>query len=121
LRELEQTSSAKYSVVCAGVFCTGRISYSRTEIPRSATAQAASTPAKPAPTTETGKWSVVGGRWSAPEGRLVVRSAPWVYPSRHQLHESHGYYAPDLFTDHRPPTTFSPSRCRVQLERNRVS
>src|SRR2546429_1120439 len=51
LKELEQTSSAKRSVWCAAVMRTGRISCSVTAMPRSASAQAASLPASPPPTT----------------------------------------------------------------------
>ena len=47
--ELEQTSSAKFAVWCAGVERTGRISYSSTATPRRAHCQAASEPASPAP------------------------------------------------------------------------
>jgi hypothetical protein len=50
LRELEQTSSAKAELRCAGVERTGRISQSSTWKPRRASCQAASEPARPAPT-----------------------------------------------------------------------
>src|SRR2546425_82088 len=51
LKELLQTSSASRSVWCAGVGRSGRISWSVTATPRSASAQAASLPASPPPTT----------------------------------------------------------------------
>src|SRR5690606_14629698 len=50
-RELLQTSSASWSVTCAGVSRCGRISYSLTRIPRSAACHAASLPASPPPIT----------------------------------------------------------------------
>jgi hypothetical protein len=53
LKLFEQTSSANQAVVCAGVVLTGRISMSLTGTPLWANAQAASTPANPAPTTVT--------------------------------------------------------------------
>ncbi len=49
--ELEQTSSPSRSVACASVERTGRISCSTTGTPRDASAQAASEPARPPPTT----------------------------------------------------------------------
>jgi len=49
--ELEQTSSAKPPVWCAGVGVVGRISCSTTWTPASASCQAASDPASPAPIT----------------------------------------------------------------------
>ena len=52
-RELEQHSSAKYSVSWAGVFFSGFISRRVTSIPRWASCQAASEPARPAPITVT--------------------------------------------------------------------
>jgi hypothetical protein len=51
--EFEHTSSAKSAVWCASVILTGRISISRTPMPRRASCQAASLPASPAPTTVT--------------------------------------------------------------------
>ena len=53
-RELEQTSSAKYSEEWAGVIFSGFISHRRTGIPRLASCQAHSLPARPAPKTVTG-------------------------------------------------------------------
>ena len=47
--ELEQTSSAKFSLWCAGVNFFGFISQSVTSTPRSAACHAASQPASPAP------------------------------------------------------------------------
>ena len=47
--ELEQTSSAKFALWCAGVERTGRISYKSTATPRRAHCHAASEPASPAP------------------------------------------------------------------------
>jgi hypothetical protein len=52
-RELEQTSSAKSAVWCAGVERTGRISESSTGTPRRAHCHAASDPANPAPMIRT--------------------------------------------------------------------
>ena len=52
-RELEQQSSAKYSVSWAGVFFSGFISRRVTWMPRLASCQAASLPARPAPITVT--------------------------------------------------------------------
>lgn len=52
-RELEQTISAKRSVPWAGVIRLGRISKRRTGTPRRKRVQAASLPARPAPTTFT--------------------------------------------------------------------
>ena len=52
--ELEQTSSARPSVRCASVIRSGRISCSTTGMPALATCQAASEPARPAPTIWTG-------------------------------------------------------------------
>src|SRR5690606_20986109 len=51
--ELLHTSSANWSVICAGVLRTGRISYSVTCTPCLAICQAASLPARPAPMTVT--------------------------------------------------------------------
>ncbi len=51
LKVLLQTISASRSVRCAGVPTPGRISCSVTAMPRSASAQAASQPARPPPTT----------------------------------------------------------------------
>ena len=51
--ELEQTSSAKSAEWCAGVILSGFISWSSTAMPRSASCQAASQPARPAPITVT--------------------------------------------------------------------
>src|ERR1700690_1030957 len=48
--ELEQTRSARPSVRCASVILAGRISCSTTRTPALATCQAASEPARPAPT-----------------------------------------------------------------------
>ena len=53
-KELEQTSSARPSVRCASVIRWGRISCSTTGMPALATCQAASEPARPAPTIWTG-------------------------------------------------------------------
>src|SRR5689334_20253478 len=53
-KELEQTSSAQPSVRCASVIRCGRISCSTTGMPALAICQAASEPARPAPTTWTG-------------------------------------------------------------------
>ena len=52
-RELEQTSSAKSWLWWAGLIFWGFISYSPTEMPRLASCQAASQPARPAPITFT--------------------------------------------------------------------
>ena len=52
-REFEQTSSAKYSLLCAGVNLSGFISTRRTPTPRRASCQAHSLPARPAPITVT--------------------------------------------------------------------
>ncbi len=52
-REFEHTSSAKKSCCCAGVLARGFCSTSRTCTPRSASCQAHSLPASPAPTTVT--------------------------------------------------------------------
>ena len=49
-KELEQTSSARLSVLCASVPRTGRISCRMTGTPASAACQAASEPARPPPT-----------------------------------------------------------------------
>ena len=49
--ELEQTSSAKPSVLCASVPHAGRISCSATGMPALAICQAASDPASPPPIT----------------------------------------------------------------------
>ena len=51
--ELEQTNSANPSYRCAGENLAGFISCNVTGIPRQASCQAASQPAKPAPITET--------------------------------------------------------------------
>ena len=51
LSELLHTNSANLSLWCAGVLLSGLISYKRTRQPRAAAAQAASTPARPAPIT----------------------------------------------------------------------
>ena len=51
LRELEQTSSAKLSDLCAGDFLSGFCSKRVTLYPLSAICHAASTPASPAPIT----------------------------------------------------------------------
>lgn len=51
--ELEQTSSAKSGLECAGVKARGFMSYSSTKKPSSASRQAASLPARPAPITLT--------------------------------------------------------------------
>ena len=53
-RELEQTSSAKFSDTCAGVIFWGFISIRRTGMPRPASCHAHSHPARPAPITVTG-------------------------------------------------------------------
>src|SRR3954454_7288569 len=50
-KEFEHTSSARPSVRCASVILTGRISCKVTGVPDLATCQAASEPARPAPTT----------------------------------------------------------------------
>ena len=57
--ELEHTSSASPSVLCASVCRTGRISCSTTGTPASATCQAASDPASPPPTIWMGVWGMV--------------------------------------------------------------
>ena len=59
-RELEHTSSPKYSVWWAGVIFWGFISRSSTGMPRRANCQAASLPARPAPITITGS---MGTSW----------------------------------------------------------
>src|SRR5205085_10406248 len=49
-KELEQTSSARWSVTCASVPRTGRISCSTTGTPADASCHAASLPSRPPPT-----------------------------------------------------------------------
>ena len=54
-KELLQTSSAKNSVLCAGLDLPGRISCRMTGMPRRTSCQVASLPARPAPITWTGR------------------------------------------------------------------
>src|ERR1700712_5550232 len=67
--ELEHTSSARPSVRCASVMRSGRISCSTTGMPAPATCQAASEPARPAPTICTGG----NGVWVPVMGTGVAR------------------------------------------------
>ena len=53
LSEFEHTSSAQSPDACTGVGTAGRISTSRTRIPRAASCKAASLPARPAPSMVT--------------------------------------------------------------------
>ena len=66
-KELEHTSSAKPGLLWAGLYFWGFMSISLTGTPRFASCQAASHPARPAPTTVTG------------EMLLVMGDSPWSY------------------------------------------
>src|SRR5436309_578162 len=85
LKELLQTSSASRLVWCAAVMRTGRIAWRVTATPRAASAQAASLPASPPPTTVAVRHLVLLERPA--EAALRILGARDVRPEAAALHD----------------------------------